>query len=109
MAKLIALYKTPADPAAFDDYYFKRHLPLAEDIPGLTGYAVSRGAVATPAGASSYHLVATLTFASFADLQAALASEAGRAAAADLANFASGGVELLVFDDEALPGPWSAA
>lgn len=33
-----------------------------------------------------------------ADIQVALASSEGRATAADLANFASGGVELLMFD-----------
>jgi len=100
MAKLIALYKTPTDPAAFDDYYFNRHLPLARGIVGLTGYEVSRGPVASPLGASPYHMVATLSFASMDALQAALASPTGQAAAADLANFASGGVELLVFDNE---------
>ncbi|MBL8514234.1 MAG: EthD family reductase, partial [Betaproteobacteria bacterium] len=30
MAKLIALYKTPTDKAAFDDYYFGKHVPLAK-------------------------------------------------------------------------------
>jgi hypothetical protein len=33
-----------------------------------------------------------------ADLNAALASAEGQAAAADVANFASGGVTLLVYD-----------
>ena len=28
MAKVYALYKTPTDPAAFDRYYFDRHVPL---------------------------------------------------------------------------------
>ena len=31
MAKLLALYKTPADPAAFDRYYFSKHVPLVFD------------------------------------------------------------------------------
>ena len=33
MAKVIALYKHPADPAAFDSYYFKKHVPITKKIP----------------------------------------------------------------------------
>lgn len=98
MAKLVVLYKTPTDPAAFDRYYFSTHAPKAKKIPGLRGYEVSDGAVGTPAGPAPYHLVATLSFDSPADLQAALASPEGQQAAADLGNFADGGAELLIFD-----------
>lgn len=37
MAKLVALYRTPADASAFDSYYFSTHAPLAKKIPGLRG------------------------------------------------------------------------
>jgi uncharacterized protein (TIGR02118 family) len=100
MAKLITLYSTPGDPAAFDDYYYRRHIPLAKKIPGLRSYEVSKGAIATPSGLSRYHLVGLLDFESLAAIQTALASPEGQAAGADLANFAGGGVELLVFDTE---------
>ena len=30
MAKIMALYKNPADTAAFDSYYFSTHVPLAK-------------------------------------------------------------------------------
>lgn len=99
MATLVVLYKTPKDPAAFDAYYFSKHAPLAKrTIPKLRKYEVSTGAVASPAGASGVHLVATLHFDSFADIQAAFASPEGQVAAADLANFADGGADLLFFD-----------
>ena len=98
MANLVVLYKKPADKAAFDDYYFKTHVPLANKIPGLLGYQVSSGTVASPTGASPYHLVATLQFKSMSALQQALASPEGGAAAGDLANFAQAGVEMLMFD-----------
>ena len=98
MAKLIALYKHPKDTAAFDRHYFAKHVPLAKTIPGLRKYDVSEGAVNTPEGPSAYHLVATLYFDSVGAIQAAFASPEGRSAAADLGNFADGGVELLVFD-----------
>lgn len=98
MAKLIALYRHPKDPAFFDDYYRSRHVPLARAIPGLRSYEVSAGPVGTPAGPAPFHLVAELGFDSMADLRAALASPQGQATAADLANFATGGVDLLVYD-----------
>lgn len=98
MAKLLVLYKTPTDTAAFDRYYAETHIPLAKKIPGLRHYEISRGPVATPAGPSGVHLVATLSFDSVAALQAGLGSPEGQAAAGDLGNFASGGVDLLVYE-----------
>ena len=62
MAKLVVMYSKPADAAAFDDYYFNKHVPLAKTIPGLRSYEVNAGPVATPQGPSPYHLIATLTF-----------------------------------------------
>ena len=94
MAKVMAMYGTPKDPAAFDRYYFERHLPLAKTVPGLRHYEVTRGAIATLDGASPYYLIATLTFDSVAAIHAALTSAQGQATAADLANFASGGVQI---------------
>ena len=100
MAKLIALYKKPANAADFDKYYFSTHLKIAKKVPGLRRYEVSTGAVATPQGDSTYHLIAILGFDSMAALQQALGSPEGQAAAGDLANFAQAGVELLVFDSK---------
>jgi uncharacterized protein (TIGR02118 family) len=102
MAKLVALYNPPADPAAFDAYYESRHIALAKTIPGLRAVQISTGPVMTPAGPAPYHLVGLLSFDSMQALQAGLASAEGQATAADLANFASGGVTLLVFEDKSL-------
>ncbi|MDP3815714.1 EthD family reductase [Pseudomonas sp.] len=98
MATLLALYKKPADPAAFDRHYFSTHIPLAKQIAGLRRYEVSDGPLGTPQGDSPYHLAAMLSFDSVAAIQQALASPEGQAAAADLGNFAQAGVELLIFD-----------
>ena len=97
MAKLLALYKKPGDAAAFNSYYFSTHVPIATQISGLRRYEVSTGAVATPQGESIYHLAAMLSFDSMSAIEAALNSPQSQAAAADLANFAQAGVELLVF------------
>lgn len=101
MAQVLVLYHTPADPAAFDRYYFTTHVPIAKKIPGLRSYQVSSGIPALVVGSFAPHLIAELNFDTMADLQAALGSAEGQAAAADLANFASGGVTLLTFDTRA--------
>ena len=98
MAEVLVIYKTPTDPAAFDRYYAETHIPLAKKLPGLRKYQISQGSVAAPAGASGVHLIATLSFDSMAAIQAALGSPEGQAAAGDLPNFASGGVDLMFYD-----------
>ena len=98
MATVVALYKKPSDPAAFDAYYHATHVPLAKTLPGLRRYDISDGPVGAAAGDSGLHLVAMLHFDSMAAIQAALSSPEGAATAGDLGNFAQAGVELLMFD-----------
>ena len=98
MAKLIAMYKTPADPAAFDRYYDATHVPIAKKVPGLRNYEVSRGPIVTLEGLAPYHRIATLTFDSIAAIQAALASPEGPATAADRGRFATAGVDIYIID-----------
>jgi uncharacterized protein (TIGR02118 family) len=98
MAKLTVLYGKPKDPKAFDAYYAGTHIPVAKKIPGLRRYEVSTGAVVAPDGSQPFHLVATLEFATMTDLQAAFGSPEGVAAAADVAKFADGGVQMLIYD-----------
>ena len=100
MARLVVMYKTPQDASAFDRYYRETHIPVAKKIPGLRRYEISRGAVATPAGPSAYHLVAILHFDDLQAIQAAFASPEGLAAAKDVQTFATGGVEMILFDTE---------
>ena len=98
MARLLVMYRTPKDPGAFDKYYFETHVPIAKQVPGLRRYEVSRGAVATPAGPAGFHLIATLHFDDMKAVQNAFASTQGQAAAADVARFATDGVDMLFFD-----------
>jgi uncharacterized protein (TIGR02118 family) len=99
MAQLVVLYKTPTDIAAFDVYYASTHIPLAKKVPGVRKYEISQGTIASPAP-TGVHLVATLTFDSLAAIQAGLGSAEGQAAAADVANFATGGADMLMFDSK---------
>jgi uncharacterized protein (TIGR02118 family) len=98
MAEVVVLYKTPKDPAAFEKHYAETHIPLAKKMPGLRKFQVSRGSVATPAGPSGIHLVAILSFDNMAAVQSAFGSAEGKATAADVPKFASGGADMMFFD-----------
>ncbi len=102
MAKLIAAYQQPVDVAAFDTYYFQKHVPLAKTLPGLRSYEVSRGNVMGVTSKHGVYLVAILGFDSLAAIEQALASAQGKATAADLANFAGAGVDLMMADTETI-------
>ena len=102
MAKLFAIYQQPKDVTAFDDYYFNKHVPLAKTIPGLLSYEVTQADVMGMAGKHPVYLIAVLEFASMAAIQLALTSPQGQAAAADLANFASAGVDLMISETRTL-------
>ncbi|MGH6990923.1 MAG: EthD family reductase [Stellaceae bacterium] len=98
MARLVVMYKTPKDPAAFDRYYFEKHVPLAKTIPGLRKYEVNAGPIMTPEGPSPLHLIAVLHFDDMAAVQRAFQSPEGQAAGADVATFATGGAEMIMLE-----------
>ena len=99
MARLVVMYRTPKDPAAFDKYYFETHVPIAKKIPGVRKYEISQGPVGTPAGPSDYHFVAMLHFDDVAAIQNAFASPEGQAAVADVQVFTTGGVDIYMFEN----------
>jgi uncharacterized protein (TIGR02118 family) len=67
-------------------------------MPGLRKFEISQGPVISPAGPSGIHLMAILTFDNMAAVQAAFASPEGKAAAADVAKFATGGADIIFYD-----------
>ena len=99
MTRVLVLYNQPADPGAFDQYYFATHVPIANKMPGLRSFTVNSGPPTLVAGTQPPHRIAELEFDSMAALQAAMASPEGQATIADLANFfARAGVTVLAFD-----------
>jgi uncharacterized protein (TIGR02118 family) len=98
MALIVAVYKAPKNAAAFDAYYFSKHIPIAKKIPGLRSYQVSDGAVGLPIEPGGIHLVALLEFDSVDAIRQALGSPEGQATVADIANFADGGADVMVFN-----------
>ena len=98
MVRLIALYSQPEDPAAFDAHYRDVHAPIVARYPKLLGTELTRadGVGGRP---PAFYLMAEMRFATRADLDEALASEAGRESGKDLRNFAGAGVTLFIADD----------
>ncbi len=94
--KLTVLYGHPTNPAAFEKYYAEVHLPLADQIIGYQRCELSKGLPGPDGSKPAFYRTAEFWFESAAALQAAMGSPEGRATAADLANFATGGVTLLV-------------
>jgi uncharacterized protein (TIGR02118 family) len=100
---ILALYGEPTDPDEFDAYYDATHVPIAARIPGLRGGGVSVGPALAPDGTKVFHRAGVLVFDTLDAARAALATPEGQETAADLANFATGGVTLAMFELREVP------
>ena len=94
--KLVALYGPPTDAAAFERYYAQTHVPLARRLPGLERVETALLAGMAEGGTAPYHRIAELWFAGMEQFRTAAASPEGQELAADVANFATGGVTVFV-------------
>jgi uncharacterized protein (TIGR02118 family) len=97
MHRLLVLYPPPADPDHFRSYYEDTHLGLVAKIPGLRGYRYGFDVAATQ-GESPYFCVFEADFDDAAALSAGRESSDGRAAAADVPNYATGGAIVLDYE-----------
>jgi len=100
MYKLIALYRQPADVAAFEQHYAKVHTPLIRVLPGLQALIINRGITPPWGGESPYYLLAEMHFADETSFRIAMASSENRAAGKDLRTFAGDIVTMLVVKAE---------
>lgn len=97
--KLVAIYKQPADPAAFDEAYFNTHIPLIEKVPGIQKTKITRFTRTLTPG-DSFYLMAEMYFADEAALKAAMRSPEMAAAGDNLNSFAEGLSTLLFAKEE---------
>lgn len=95
--KLVALYKQPADPEAFEKAYFDTHIPLIEKVPGLQKTVITRFTRALMGEA--FYMMAEMYFADGDALKTAMKSPEMRAAGDNLNSFA-GGLVTLMFASE---------
>jgi uncharacterized protein (TIGR02118 family) len=94
MHKLVVLYSEPQDPAHFRKYYVETHVPLAEKLPGLKASHYTFDAKTLGPGKAPF-CIFEAEFESEAALMNALRSPEGKAVAADVPNYATGGVTML--------------
>jgi uncharacterized protein (TIGR02118 family) len=101
--KIIALYKQPADPAAFDQAYFTIHLPLLDKVPGLQKTAVTR--FTRSLSGEAFYLMAEMYFSDKEALKAAMRSPEMASAGENLNSFAEGLPSMLYGEEEPALGP----
>lgn len=100
MSKLIALYKQPADPAAFDQAYFDTHLPLISKVPGLKNTVITR--LTRTLQGEGFYLMAEMVFDDREALKAGMKSQEMAVAGTNLNTFAEGLVTLMFGEEESL-------
>ena len=93
MYRITVTYGQPTDPTAFDHHYEKVHAPLALEMPGLQNFTTTQGE-SLDGGDAPWYFQAILYFVDKDAALAALGSEAGMAAGADIGGFATGGATL---------------
>jgi uncharacterized protein (TIGR02118 family) len=97
--RIVSLHGHPDDPADFDRYYRDVHTPLVQRIPGVRNIRFGR-VVGTSDDSRPYYLVSDVYFDDAAALEAAQASPEMAAALADVPNFATGGVTIMLCEYE---------
>ena len=94
------LYGHPTDDKAFEAYYANTHMSIALKMEGQTKVELTKFISAPDGGKAGYYRMAEFWFSSPEAMQATMGSREGQAAAADLPNFATGGVTFLVGEVE---------
>ena len=89
------MYGHPKDSGAFEHYYSETHLSLVAKTQGIVKAEYTKFLPNPDGSAPAYYRMAELYFAGAAEMQQALSSPEGQAMAADLGNFATGGVTIL--------------
>jgi uncharacterized protein (TIGR02118 family) len=95
MIKGTVLYAHPKDEDAFEKYYSQTHLLLVAKTHGVVKAEYTKFLPNPDGSAPAYYRMAELYFFGAAEMQQALASPEGQAMAADLQNFATGGVTII--------------
>ncbi|HZD12423.1 MAG TPA: EthD family reductase [Candidatus Binatus sp.] len=88
------LFGKPADPKAFDEEYWKDHVPLARQMPGVKKYTVNK-IVGAPRGEPAYYQMVEVEFDNMDSLKKALESSASRESGKHAVKMATGGITFL--------------
>ena len=95
--RLIALYRPPPDPAAFDKAYLETHLSLIGKVPGLQQTTLSK--FTRTIQGDGFYMMAEMFFPDESSLKQAMRSPEMAAAGDNLASFARDLVTLMFAED----------
>ena len=101
MMKITVLYGSPTSAEQFEKYYRGTHLALAAKMKGVARIEFTKF-VSGPDGAKpAFYRMAELYFTTEAQMEQSLKSPEGQATVADIQNFATGGVTMVIGSVEA--------
>jgi uncharacterized protein (TIGR02118 family) len=97
MAKMTVIYKTPRDIETFEQHYYKVHIPLAKQLPGLRKYELSQGTIISPTGNTETFRIGNLYFDTLDAIKQAFNTEIGRQCAADRKLLAPNDADVQIY------------
>ena len=96
MVKLTVLYGHPANAEAFEKYYAQTHMPIAAQMQDVRRIELAKVVGAPDGGRAPYYRMAELYFDDVDHMNRVLATPEAQKTVADLSNFATGGVTIMV-------------
>ena len=101
-AKLMVLYPTPRDPAAFERVYRDEHTPMVTPsaFPGITRFVASRITGTADGNPAPFVRMAELHFPSLEALQKAAGSESAKRVVQHALSISTGGPPVFLIAEE---------
>jgi uncharacterized protein (TIGR02118 family) len=101
-AKIVVLYPTPRDVAAFEQVYTREHAPMVtpQNFKGLTKFTASKIVGTAEGSPPPFHRIAELHFPSLAALQAAAGSASAQRAVEHAVTISTGGKPTFLVAEE---------
>jgi uncharacterized protein (TIGR02118 family) len=98
--KVVFIYPRPQDEPSFERAYLTEHVPLVENkLKGVTRLVLTK-VTSSPQGKMAAYRLAEIYFSTMDDLQASIASDAGKEVIAHGQSISSGGQPLILFCEE---------
>jgi uncharacterized protein (TIGR02118 family) len=93
--KLTVLYGAPTDPVHFEKYYFETHMPIVRAASAGIRLETAKGMAGADGKPPAYYRIFEAWFESAAQMASITSTPAWAKAAADVPNYASGGITVF--------------
>jgi uncharacterized protein (TIGR02118 family) len=111
MAFVAVIYKQPKSPAAFEQYYWSKHIPFVNEKQAEVGFVsaeLTKFDATLDGKKPTYYRQAVLWFNNMADLEKGIATPGFKAIGDDLPHFATGGLIGLIGEETGDHAPLSS-